>query len=498
MPETIRISPVTRIEGHLDIEVTVDTVSGTPQVVDAKAAGMMFRGFEMILKGRDPLDACHYTQRVCGVCPVSHGMASALALEDAAAIVPTDNGRITRNLGLGANFIQSHILHFYHLAAPDYINTAGILDMSPWKPRFEASDMIAGDTAATLVDHYVQALAMRRKAHQMGAIYCGRLPMASNFVPGGSTEVVRLGNLNLFRELLGEIRAFIDGTYLPDVEALAAHFANHGYYEIGEGCGRLLAYGVFDLDAAGSSKLLARGRYADAAVEPLDTNLIKEYVGHSWYAPASGNLNPADGITEPAPGDAGGYSWVKSPRYEDDVYELGPLARMWVNGDYTNGISVLDRLKARALETKKVADAMDGWLDALVPEDPVYTYGAMPENGAGIGLTEAPRGALGHWTQIVGGKIDRYQIITPTAWNASPRDDQGQLGALEQALIGTPVSDMTQPLEVLRVVHSVDPCLACAVHMVRPGGNPDRCVVPVGIQLTRGRSRAPEGAGGTQ
>ncbi len=223
----ITISPMTRIEGHLDIRVTVDTVDGQQQVTDAHCSGTMFRGFEKILIGRDPRDATHYTQRICGVCPVSHAMASVLALESAFDVVPAANGRILRNLVLGANFIQSHVLHFYHLAAPDYINTTGILDISPWTPRFVTDDMVTGPTAAALVAHYVEALAIRRKAHQMGAIFGGRLPMAPNFVPGGSSETVTQAKINAFAALLTEMQTFIDSVHIPDVLAVAGVFSDY-------------------------------------------------------------------------------------------------------------------------------------------------------------------------------------------------------------------------------------------------------------------------------
>ena len=481
MHEVLNISPITRIEGHLDIEVTVDTVKRQQQVIDAKCSGTMFRGFEKILQGRDPRDATHYTQRVCGVCPVAHAMASSLTLESAFEVVPTDNGRIMRNLVLGANYLQSHILHFYHLAAPDYINTEGILDMSPWKPRYSAPDMVGGETAATLVNHYVQALEIRRKAHQMGAIYGGRLPSAASFVPGGSSEIVTDQSKLDFGALLAEIRQFIDETYIPDVLLVAGAFP--AYTEIGQGCGNLLAYGVFDLDAAGDAKLLARGRYTTRGrhtkrtLEDVDDELIKECVAHAWFNGDGDDLKPSEGVTEPEVGKSGAYSFVKAPRYDDTVYEVGPLARMRVNGDYDKGISVIDRVAARALEAKKVADAMDGWLDELVPGGPVYTHSETPADAVGVGLTEAPRGALGHWLQIAESKISRYQIVTPTAWNASPRDHDDQMGAMEQALVGTPVEDLTQPIEVLRVVHSFDPCLACAVHMVRPGEDAEKFVI---------------------
>jgi hydrogenase large subunit len=467
MATTITIDPVTRIEGHLEIEVTVDDVGGEQRVVDAKSAGTMFRGFEVILIGRDPRDAAQYTQRICGVCPVSHAMASTMTLDDAFGIAPPDNARILRNLMLGANFIQSHVLHFYHLAALDYIDTTGLLDMSPWTPRWVTPDMATGSTAADLVNHYVAALEIRRKAHQMAAIFSGKLPCTGSFVVGGVTEVVTPEKVNDFRTLLTEIRSFIDNVYLPDMSALETLFP--GYYGLGAGSGNLLAFGVFDLDAGGTSKLLPSGRYTEGSNYTVDASEITEYVNYSWYTAASGNKNPAVGVTEPDPDVPGAYTWLKAPRYQDKVHEVGPLARMWVSGDYTHGISALDRLMARALETKKIADAMDGWLDQLTPGAPVWQANTVPDQATGVGLTEAPRGALGHWMDIDNSVISRYQVVTPTAWNASPKDYLDQMGSIEQALMNLPVADVDQPIEVLRVVHTFDPCLACGVHMVRPG-----------------------------
>ncbi len=465
MATTIKIDPVTRIEGHLKIEITVETVDDVQQVIDAKSSGTMFRGFERILLGHDPLDAPHITQRICGVCPISHGMASCKNLESAFGVTPPANGRILRNLVLGSNFIQSHVLHFYHLAALDFINTVGILDMAPWSSRYVTDDMVAGTTAETLVGHYVQALEIRRKAHQMGALFGAKQPCSPTFVPGGCTEMATSEKITDFRALLTEIRNFIETVYIPDVLAVADLFPQ--YAQIGQGCGNLLAYGVFDQDSAGTSKLLARGRYTDGTVGSVDVADITEDVSHSWYSSASG-LNPASGQTEPDADKADAYSWIKSPRYNGKVHETGPLARMWVNGDYREGISVIHRHAARAKETKKVADAMDSWLNDLNINGQSYNYKDTPSSASGYGLTEAPRGALGHWIDIADKKISRYQVITPTAWNASPKDDAGQNGPIEQALLGTPVGDLNQPIEVLRVIHSFDPCLACSVHMLRP------------------------------
>ena len=289
MPTTIRIDPVTRIEGHLEVEVSVDKVRGKQQVIEAKSSGTMFRGFETILKGRDPRDATILTQRICGVCPVSHAMAATLTLESAFGVVPPDNGRILRNLVLGANFIMSHILHFYHLAALDYIDTSNAVPMSPWQPQYITPDMVTGGIAADLVGHYVEALAMRRKAHQMGAIFGAKLPCVSTFVPGGCTEVVTEERVSDFGALLGELRGFINGIYIPDVLAVARAFPS--YFNVGGGCGNLLAYGVFNLDAAGTTKLLGGGRYTDGThlktdgeYLTVDPDQIVEYVKYSVHS----------------------------------------------------------------------------------------------------------------------------------------------------------------------------------------------------------------------
>jgi len=466
MPTTIKVGPVTRIEGHLDIEVTIDSVNGRQKVVSAASSGTMFRGFELILKGRHPLDAPHYTQRICGVCPTSHGMASSLGLEKAMGITATPNGRILRNLVLGADFLQSHVLHFYHLAALDYVNTTGILERVPWVPRYVTADMVTGATAGVLVDHYVAALTIRRKAHQMGAIFGGKLPCSSAFVPGGCATSVTSEKIGQFRQLLTEVTSFIDNVYVPDVELLQKVYTAYG--SIGRGCGNLLAYGVFDLNAAGTQKLLARGRYTNGSLGTVEPAGVSEDVKYSNYSSPSG-LNPASGMTAPQVDKAGAYSFIKAPRYGGVVHEVGPLARMWVNGDYRRGISVTDRLMARALETQKIAGAMKGWLDQLTPGGATQTPRNVPGSGTGIGWTEAPRGALGHWLKIANASIADYQVVSPTGWNASPRDDRGQMGAIEQALVGTPVASPAQPIELLRVVHSFDPCLACSVHLVRPG-----------------------------
>lgn len=459
------IDPVTRLEGHLKIEVKIDTVGGVQQVVSAWASGTMFRGFESILVNRDPRDAQHITQRICGVCPVSHGLAAVLALDSAANITVPSNARIMRNLVLASNFIQSHILHFYHLTIPDFVDGP---NMPPWQPSWKGDKRFDAATTNTLVAHYVTALEMRRKAHEMGALFGGRLPDPPAFLPGGITTTPRAARIASFKTYLNELTTFINNVYIPDAELLGTVY--NDYYSIGKGYGNLLAYGVFDQDAAGTTKLLRRGRVINGATAslPVDVNVITEDTKFSYYSNKTDKLKPSAGVTTPQYPKYGAYSWLKSPRYEGLPYETGALARMWVNGDYQDGISVMDRHVARAYEARKIAAAMQTWITQVVTGQPFYTPFTTPTTATSVGLTEAPRGAIGHWIQIAGGKIARYQIITPTCWNASPRDTNGKRGPLEQALIGTPVANIDEPVEVLRVIHAFDPCLSCAVHVMRP------------------------------
>jgi hydrogenase large subunit len=460
------IDPVTRIEGHLAIEVTLDAVGGRQQVTDARATGTLFRGFENILQGRPPTDAPHITQRICGVCPVAHGLAAVAALEATAGLQVPTNARLMRNIVNGADFLHSHLLHFYQLSLPDFADGPA---RGPWAPTWSTDKRLTGTAAETLYQHYVAALDARRKAHELGALFGGRMPHPPTYVPGGFTTTPRADRISQAAALVAELLAFIQGTYLPDVDVVAAAYAD--YEAVGVGPRNLLAYGVFDQDATGTSKLLRRGRAegGSTAVQAVDVAAITEAVAHSWYQDAA-PVSPASGQTVAAyPKNSSAYSWLKAPRYAGQVYEVGPLARMWVNGSYARGISVIDRHRARAREALLIAQAVQQWISGLSSGGAVYTSFTVPSAGAGVGLTEAARGALGHWVSISGGAVSRYQIVTPTCWNTSPRDEVGNLGALELALVGTPVANADEPVEVLRVVHSFDPCLACAVHVVRPG-----------------------------
>jgi hydrogenase large subunit len=372
---------------------------------------------------------------------------------------------------------------------------AGDLDMlGPFYPRYEGDYRLSVDTSQAAVAHYVQALNMRRVAHEMSAIFSGKMPHNVGTLPGGATEPPTTDKMANFLWKLQDLRNFIDNVYIPDVIAVAEVYSD--YFGIGTGCGNLLSYGVFDLnstepDLAKRPRLLPQGTVSatDLVHHPLDASKITEDVKNSWYKSGTG-LHPSQGETDPDRTKAGAYSWLKAPRYDGKVYEVGPLARMvvaYAAGDpvvkklvddtlahFGAGpaalFSVLGRHAARALECKLVADAMVDWVLALKPGDPVYAEYEVPSEGEGMGLWGAPRGALGHWIKIENGKIRNYQCVVPSTWNLSPRDDSGQPGPVEQAITGTKIKDESNPFEIGRIVRSFDPCLACAVHLVTPKG----------------------------
>jgi hydrogenase large subunit len=507
----IVIDPVTRIEGHLKMECVVE--NGV--VKDARATGNLFRGLEIILRGRDPRDAQIITQRICGVCPQSHGIACTLNLDSAFGLADKipDNGRIIRNLIHGAHVAQDHVLHFYHLAALDYVNVADVAKyegndsqlnsvkdfiqrgaLGPFLPRYEGDYRLPPAVNQQAVAHYVRALEIRRIGHEAVSIFGGKIPHSVGVVPGGVTSVPTADNIMAYIWKIKILQDFINTVYIPDVLAVAGAYID--YAGIGVGCQNLLSYGMYDLDGrnpdyATRDRLFKQGTIsADLKPQPLDTGKITEQVKHSWYEDATTNLHPSHGDTKPQPGKAGAYSWTKAPRYNGQVYEVGPLARVAVT--YAKGdpkmkemvegslkalkatpvalFSVLGRHLARALSAKFIADSLEGWALQLKPGQPAYVPYELPEEGMGMGIVEGSRGALGHWIEIKNKKIANYQAVVPTTWNISPMDDKGQHGPIEQALIGTKVKDEKNPFEIVRIIRSFDPCLACSIHVVTPKG----------------------------
>lgn len=561
MANKIVVDPVTRIEGHLRIEVQLED----GKIANAWSSSTAFRGIETILKGRDPRDAHHFTQRFCGVCTTVHSMASIRCVEDALKIQIPDNARLIRNLIMGIQNVQDHVIHFYHLHALDWVDIVSALSADPaatsklansvseWpnsgtvyfkaiQDRIKAfvgtgklgpfANAYWGHSAYRLppeanlmaVAHYLEALEWQKDVIKIHAILGSKNPHPQTFLVGGmaipvdpdSQNGINADKVALIGKLLKKARKFVEQVYIPDLLAVASFYKEWAGY--GGGVGNFLTYGDFPADNSNNpdSFWMPRGVILNkdiSTVLPMDQEKITEYVTHSWYNYSGGDdkgLHPFDGQTNakytgPKPPyqfldtDAK-YSWVKAPRYEDQPMEVGPLARMVVA--YAKGhpdvkqvvefvlgklgvgpaalFSTLGRTAARGIETLLFSRKNEEWLAQLVDNmgrgilevhnGEKWDPSTWPKEARGFGFHEAPRGALGHWIRIENGVIANFQAVVPSTWNAGPRDAKGQIGPYEAALIGTPMANPEQPLEILRTIHSFDPCLACAVHVLDGNG----------------------------
>lgn len=462
MSKIVTISPVTRVNGFWKIDVQIEN----GQVVDAMSTGQAFRGFENILAGRDPRDAVYLTERICGICSTAHAIAASLALEDALKIEIPDNAVLLRNLSFGADVLQNHLRHLYLLAFVDYFHGPA---KPPFEPRYAWPSKMNDQETQTFVDHYFKAIKLSHRAHEMVIIFGGKIPHQHGIIAGGATVRPNASRIQEYGSLLSDIEKFINGQLLSDLDILSRRYPE--YKDLGRGYGNLLFVGNFVKVDDRRKRELPGGVIIDEKKENFDPQNIVEHVSHSWFADQDGPLNPIAGKTGADREKESGYSFVKAPRYKGKPMEVGPLAYAVINGKLSN-ISVLDRLRARAIEMQEIMKLMKVWIGKLNPDKPVYKEFDIP-NGhfKGFGLTGAMRGALAHYVEIKNKRIVRYQIVTPSAWNCSPRDDQGNRGPIEEALIGTPIEDADNPVEVGRVVRSFDPCLACATHIIKPDGS---------------------------
>jgi hydrogenase large subunit len=553
----IVVDPVTRIEGHLRIDVEVD--GGT--VRKAWSSGQMFRGIETILKGRDPRDAWLFTQRFCGVCTTVHAIASVRAVENALDLEVPPNAQYIRNLILAAHAMHDHIVHFYHLSALDWVDVVSALKADPAKAskiaeglsswpgngRLElqaVKDRLAsfvaggqlgiftngywGHPAMKLppevnllaVSHYLQALEYQRKVNQIVAMLGGKTPNIQNLAVGGVANAINLDNqatLNMeklyrIKDILDEVGAFIEQVYLPDVCAIGAMYADWLGY--GAGVTNYLAVPDMPLDGRGTSFDLPGGTLFQgdlSSVKPIDSfqdesfrQHVAESIARSWYE-GDWTRHPWEEDTVPRYTDYdpdARYSWVKAPRYDGRPMQVGPLAQVligfatgheptkrWLTKAVETASAVagtkiplsglhstLGRHLARAVRTAILSElaqkhwgllvANIGAGDTAIFNEPKFPKGEV----RGFGYHEAPRGTLSHWVVIRDGVIANYQAVVPSTWNAGPRDGEDQPGPYEAALVGNPVADPERPLEVLRTIHSFDPCLACAIHTLDPDG----------------------------
>ncbi len=568
------VDPITRIEGHLRIEVNVDDEN---VIRNAVSTGTLWRGLEVILKGRDPRDAWAFTQRICGVCTGTHALTSVRAVEDALAIEIPENANTIRNIMQLALQVHDHLVHFYHLHALDWVDVVDALSADPkatsalaqsisnWPlsspgyfrdlqnklKRFVESGQLGlfrngywGHPAYKLppeanlmaVAHYLEALDFQKEIKKIHTVFGGKnphpnwlvggVPSPINIEDAGAVGAVNMERLGLVKSIIDQSIEFCEQVYLPDLLAIASFYKDWTYGG-GLSSTNILSYGDIPEhanDHSADNLALPRGAIINGNlnevfdVDQRDPEEIQEFVTHSWYSYTDENigLHPWDGVTEPdyrlgpnAKGDKthikeldenAKYSWIKSPRWKGNAMEVGPLARYIIG--YAKGIpefkepteaalrhldlpvsalfSTLGRTAARGLEAVWAAHKMSYFYDKLIANikaGDVSTANvekwdpeSWPKSAKGVGFTEAPRGALGHWIRIENGKIDNYQCVVPTTWNAGPRDAEGNIGAYEAALMNTPMADPEQPLEILRTVHSFDPCLACSTHVMSKDG----------------------------
>ncbi|MEF8701417.1 MAG: nickel-dependent hydrogenase large subunit [Candidatus Accumulibacter sp. UW20] len=475
------LGPFNRVEG--DLEITLDIEAG--RVSAAFVNSPLYRGFEQILQGKMPADALTLVPRICGICSVAQSVASALALVEAAQIVAPPNGRLAANLTLATENLADHLTHFYLFFMPDFARAdyAG----KPWHAatveRFRAGIGSAAN----------EMLPARARFMQMMGLLAGKWPHTLAVQPGGSTRPLQRTEIFRLHRILRDFRRFLErttfGCRLEEVAALSSrnelsawqqqagggdlrHFLHIAddldLWHLGRGSDRFISYGCYP-EAGG--RLFPAGSW-DQQSRPLDTTRISEDISHAWYVAAGLPQHPANGGTLPMADKPAAYSWCKAPRLAGQVVETGALARQMVAAHplaramvQVAGGSVAARVVARLQELALVIPAMERWLDEITPGEPWCIAGPLADESRGAGLIEAARGSLGHWLSVKRGRIHSYQIIAPTTWNFSPRDAQGQPGALEQALAGLPATaDQALPAAIHHVVRSFDPCMVCTVH----------------------------------
>ena len=550
MSRRITVDPITRIEGHLRIDVEVDG----GKVQNSWSSGQMWRGIEIILQGRDPRDAWLFTQRICGVCTTVHAITSVRAVENAVGMTIPINAQYIRNVILAAHGLHDHIVHFYHLSALDWVDIVSALKADPaaasklaetiseWpgnstkqlaavKARLQGvvdsgqlgifangywghpAMHLAPEVNLLAASHYLQALEYQRKANQVVTILGSKTPNIQNLAVGGVANAINLDNeatLNMkklyqVKVLLREVQDFVKNVYLPDVIAIGSMYPEWLGY--GAGVTNYMAVPDMPLDEAGTEFDLPGGTIMNAdlgSYKPISSfndeyfrDNVEEGIAHSWYD-GDWQRHPWEEETVPKYSeweDDGDYSWVKSPRFQDEPMQVGPLAQVLMGlasghelfakyGTYVleqagnlAGVkltpkvlhSTLGRHAARCIRCVVLSDlALKHWelLANNIASGDVEIWRAPEFKGVqkGFGFHEAPRGTLSHWVVARDGKIENYQCVVPSTWNAGPRDAKGRKGPYEASLMGNPVADPERPLEVVRTVHSFDPCLACAIH----------------------------------
>jgi hydrogenase large subunit len=561
------IDPLTRIEGHLRIELQ----AGDDVIENAWSCTTQFRGIELVMRNRDPRDAWAFAQRICGVCTAVHALASIAAVEDALGYPVPAQAQLIRQLISMMQVVQDHVIHFYHLQALDWVDVVSVLaadpaetaklqaSISPAWPLSSASyfagvqqkikNSVAGGQYSLFsngywghpayklppavnllaVAHYLEALEWQRDVIKLHTIFGGKNPHP-NFLVGGMACAINLdagltinqSRLDQLQALVERATTFVEQIYYPDTLAIAGFYPE--WLRIGASNPNLMAVGdAGDLLCGKPSPngsiqpgLLLDGDYR--TVVPFDLNKIAEEIGSAWYTYPPSNspgLHPWAGVTEarytgPKPpyqwlSSDSRYTWTKAPRYDGHAVAVGPNARVMLG--YAQGVaetkglvdealkrlnlpqdpgllnSTLGRIFCRAVETVTTARRMRLTFQRFVERvkagetttfNPAkWEPSSWPQSCRGVGWLEAPRGTLSHWVIIEKGSIANYQAVVPSTWNSSGRDARGQMGPYEYSLAHSkthPLVDPSKPLEVLRTVHSFDPCQSCAVQIIDGAG----------------------------
>jgi len=456
MGNKITINPITRISGFLEIQAEVEN----NKIVDAKSSGMLFRGFEKMLKGRPPIDAIYFTERICGICSTAHSMASTLALEDILNINPNENDKMIRDFMHGCEFIQNHLRHFYQYTLPDFVKGP---EIQPLYGITHDDYRLPEKLNIKISKHYIESIQYSRLAHEMLAVLGGKAPHNHGIFVGGVTVNLDASKFIKIKSILNSIKEFVINRMIPDVYTIAEYYQD--YFHNGEGYKNLMSYGVFDTYIERDLFYISPQILVDGQKQEFNSDKITENIYRAWYEANKIEQRPFDPTVDENVYKEEAYSWIKAPRYEGYAMEVGPLARMYLSGGYTRGISTMDRTIARVLEVKKIIGIMEGLLDRVILEPANQDRYEFPQKARGKGLIDTTRGGLGHWVSIGNQQIENYGIITPTTWNLSPEDSSGIKGVVEKALIGTKIKDIKNPVEIGRIVRSFDPCVSCATHV---------------------------------
>lgn len=447
----ILFSPVTRLSGLLSVEITVDNT----YISEADVCCTMFRGYEYIMRNRHVTDAVYLTQRICGICSTAHGAVASYLLDKIYDNDIEENAQYLRNIILAADFLQNHIRHFYFFELPDYV-------IMPERPPFLRQNCfdcrLNEQQNQRLAGNYIGAVKAAEQSHQILALFGGKAPHQHSFVHGGVAVAPTTDKITQALALLQDIRGFVQRCMMPDTELLASCYDD--YFHIGKTIGRFLSFGLFRFGEKSDTPLWKSGVLEDMKLTEPRLDLIQEDISHAWFQRTKW-MNEA----EPAPHKLGAYTWTKAVLYQGKHFEGGPLARMVINGYYTGGTSTMDRIVARSIETLMLTELMEEWLEKLQSGKPPIMQKKQIVTNQAMAATDAMRGPLLHSALIKNEEVARYDIITPTGWNFSPKDDFGNRGPAEMALVGTHMSSPDLKYVIPgRIIRSFDPCISCATH----------------------------------